>query len=211
MMHSNRSYLLASVLIVSIFFLGGCLGKGTQRPTEFFLLQPLDSFTEKQESEVGEGVVLGIGPVRVRDYLNRPQIVTRTGTNEIRVHDFHYWGEPLSTNFTAILAQNLSVLLSTNRILIFPYRSKQQLPLEYQVTVDVIRFDGELGVEASLVAQYYIFEFKENGKKQIVTRQPSFRKPLADKSLETLVTVMSELIGDLSRDIAEEIRAASAK
>jgi len=62
-MHSNRSYLLATVIIVSIFFLGGCLGKGTQRPTEFFLLQPLDSSIEKQESAVGEGVVLGIGPV----------------------------------------------------------------------------------------------------------------------------------------------------
>jgi len=210
-MHSNRSYLLATVIIVSIFFLGGCLGKGTQRPTEFFLLQPLDSSIEKQESAVGEGVVLGIGPVRVRDYLNRPQIVTRTSANEIRIHDFNYWGEPLSTNFTAILAQNLSVLLSTDRILIFPYRSKQELPLEYQVAVDVIRFDGEPGVEATLLVQYYIEEVKENQRKKVLTRQPSFKKPLADKSFETLVATMSDLVADLSRDIAEEIKAAAGR
>ena len=205
----DRSYLTGIVLIIFIVFFGGCLGKGTQKPTEFYLLQPLDSSIEEQGAAVGEGIVLAIGPVRVRDYLNRPQIVTRTSTNEITIHDFHYWGEPLSSNFTAILAQNLSVLLSTDRILIFPYRSKQDLPLEYQVAVDVIRFDGEPGVEANLLAQYYILEFKENEKKQIVTKQPRFSKPLADKSFETLVAAMSELVADLSREIAEEIKAAS--
>lgn len=208
-MRLDRSYLIGTVLIISVVFFGGCLGKGTQKPTEFYLLQPLSPSIEEQGAVAGEGIVLGIGPVRVRDYLNRPQIVTRTRTNEITIHEFHYWGEHLSTNFTAILAQNLSVLLSTDRILIFPYRSKQELPLEYQVVVDVIRFDGEPGVEATLLAQYYILEFKENEKKQIVTKQQSFSKPLANKSFETLVAVMSELVGDLSRDIAEKIKGAS--
>lgn len=208
-MRFDRSYLTGIVLIISIVFFGGCLGKGTQKPTEFYLLQPLKSSIEEQGVAAGEGTVLGIGPVRVREYLNRPQIVTRTSTNEITIHDFHYWGEPLSTNFTAILAQNLSVLLSTDRILIFPYRSKQELPIDYQVVVDVIRFDGEPGVEATLLAQYYILEFEENARKQIVTRQPSFSKPLADDSFETLVAAMGELVADLSREIAGQIKMAS--
>ena len=208
-MRLDRSYLTGTVLMILFIFLGGCLGKGTQKPTEFYLLQPLNSSIEEQGAIAGEGIVLGVGPVRVRDYLNRPQIVTRTSTNEIKIHDFQYWGEPLSTNFTAILAQNLSVLLSTDRILIFPYRSKQELPIDYQVSVDVIRFDGEPGVEASLLAQYYILEFEGNERKQIVTRQPSFSKPLADDSFETLVATMSELVADLSREIAKEIKAAS--
>ena len=203
--------LAGTVLIVCFLLLVSCLGKGTQKPTEFYLLQPLNPSIEEQGAAAGEGIVLGIGPVRVRDYLNRPQVVTRTSTNEIKIHDFHYWGEPLSTNFTAILAQNLSVFLSTDRIIIFPYRSKQELPLEYQVAVDVIRFDGKPGVEATLLAQYYILEFKENEKKQIVTRQASLSKPLADKSFETLVAAMSELVADLSREIAEEIKAASTR
>jgi uncharacterized protein len=201
--------LAGSFLIVCLVLLGGCLGKGTQKPTEFYLLQPLNSSMEDQGEASGEGTVLAIGPVRVREYLNRPQIVTRTSTNEIKIHDFHYWGEPLSSNFTSILAQNLSVLLSTDRILIFPYRSKQELPVDYQVVVDVIRFDGEPGVEATLITQYYILAFDENERKQIVTRQPSFSKPLTDKSFDTLVATMSELVGDFSREIAEKIKGAS--
>lgn len=207
-MRLDRSYLIGTVLIISVVFFGGCLGKGTQKPTEFYLLQPLSPSIEEQRAVEGEGIVLGIGPVRVREYLNRPQIVTRTSTNEITIHEFHYWGEPLSTNLTAILAQNLSVLLSTDRILIFPYRSKQELPLEYQVVVEVIRFDGEPGVEASLLVQYYIVEFEENQRRKIVSKQPSFSRPLADKSFETLVATMSELVADLSRDIAKKIRGA---
>lgn len=209
-MRFDRSYLKEIVLLVSFVFLGGCLGTGTQKPTDYYLLQPLNSSMEEQGAAAGEGTVLGIGPVRVQEYLNRPQIVTRSSTNEIKLHDFHYWGEPLSSNFTTVLAQNLSVLLSTDRIFIFPYRNKQNLPLQYQVVVDVIRFDGEPGVEASLLAQYYILELEGNQRKQIVIRQPSFSKPLADKSFETLVATMSELVADLSRDIAGEIKAALA-
>jgi uncharacterized lipoprotein YmbA len=210
-MRLNRLCLLATALIALIVSFGGCLGTGTQKPTDFYLLQPLTSSAQEEGAVVSEGVVLGIGPVRVQEYLNRPQIVTRTSTNEIKIHDFHYWGEPLNSTFTAILAQNLSVLLSTHRILIFPYRSKQELPLDYQVVVDVVRFDGEPGVKASLLAQYYILKFEGNERKQTVTRQTSFSKPLADKSFETLVATLSALVADLSREIAGEIKAASAR
>jgi hypothetical protein len=198
---------LALISLCIVF--GGCLGKGTQKPTEFYLLQPLDPPTGEQEATNDEGIVLGIGPVRTRQYLNRPQIVTRTSTNEITIHDFHYWGEPLDSNFTSILAQNLSILLSGARILIFPYRSKQELPIDYQVVVDVIRFDGEPGVAASLVAQYYLIESEENKRKQVVAKKTNLKESIADDSYQALVSAMSELVADLSREIAEEIKAAS--
>ena len=210
-MRSDPCYLKEIILLVSFVFLGGCLGTGTQKPTDYYLLQPINSAMEKQGAAAGEGTVLGIGPVRVQEYLNRPQIVTRSSTSEIKLHDFHYWGEPLSTNFTVVLAQNLSALLSTDQIFIFPYRNKQNLPLQYQVVVDVIRFDGEPGVKASLLVQYYILQFEDSGMKELVTRQPSFSKPLADDSFETLVAAMSELVADLSRQIAEEIKAATTR
>jgi hypothetical protein len=188
---------------------GGCLGKGTQKPTEFYLLQPLEPATGEQEATNDEGIVLGIGPVRIRQYLNRPQIDTRTSTNEITIHDFHYWGEPLDSNFTSVLAQNLSILLSSSRILIFPYRSKQELPIDHQIVVDVIRFDGEPGVAAALEAQYYLIGSEENERQQVVARKTTLTKPIADDRHEALVSAMSELVADLSREIAEEIKAAS--
>ena len=101
----NRSYgwtLAGTVVIVCFILLGGCLGKGTQKDTRFYLLDTISGISSGEHASMeGEGIMLAIGPVRVREYLNRPQIVTRTQDNKIIVHDFHSWGEPLNSNFTA--------------------------------------------------------------------------------------------------------------
>ncbi len=207
----NRSCgwtLAGTVLIVCFVLLGGCLGKGTQKATKLYLLQPLSSSIEEEGAAAGAGTVLGIGPVRVREYLNRPQIVTRTSKNEITLHEFHHWGESLASNFSEVLAGNLTILLSSEELFLYPWSRKP--PLDYQVVVDVVRFDGELGAEASLVAHYYILKFDEEGeRKQAVMKKSSFSKPIEDDSYEALVSAMSELVADFSREVADEIKGAS--
>ena len=207
----NRSYLTGIVLILSFLIVGGCLGKGTQKDTRFYLLQPVSDMSSDEEraSTDDEGVGLAIGPVRVREYLNRPQIVTRTQGNKIIVHDFHSWGESLDRNFTMVLAQNLSNLLATNKIVIFPWRRRPNF--DYQITVDVMRFEGNLGGEASLIAHYYILTEGENEgeARRIGTWAPTFNRQTENDSYQALVAAMSELVGDLSREIAEKIKDAS--
>ena len=206
----NRSYLIGIVLIISFLILGGCLGKGTQKDTRFYLLQPISGISSGERASMeGEGVMLAIGPIRVREYLNRPQIVTRTQENKIILHDFHSWGEPLDRNFTVVLGGNLSNLLSTDRIVFFPWRRRPNF--DYQVVVDVMRFDGDLGAEASLRAHYNIWAVGEieGEDRRIGTWKSSFSRQTGDDSFEALVSTMSELVGDLSREIAEKIKDVS--
>ena len=206
----NRFYLIGIVLIISFLNLGGCLGKGTQKATRFYLLQPIyGTPSGEQASTEGEGVMLAIGPVRVREYLNRPEIVTRTQENKIIVHDFHSWGEPLDRNFTAVLGANLSNLLSTDRIVFFPWRRRPNF--DYQIVLDVMRFEGDLGGEASLIAHYYIWNAGEGEveDRRVGTWKSSFSRQTQDDSFEALVATMSELVGDFSREIAEKIKDAS--
>jgi len=206
----NRSYLIRIVLITSFLILGGCLGKGTQKATRFYLLQPISGISSGERASMeGEGVMLAIGPVRVRDYLNRPEIVTRTQENKIIVHDFHSWGEPLGRNFTVVLGGNLSNLLSTDRIVFFPWRRRPNF--DYQIVVDVMRFDGDLEGEASLKVHYHIWAVgeSEEAARQIGIWKSSFSRQTRDDSYQALVSAMSELVGDLSREIAEKIKGAS--
>ena len=207
----NRSYLIGIVLIISFLIVGGCLGKGTQKDTRFYLLQPIFDMSSNEEraSTEGEGVMLAIGPVRVREYLSRPEIVTRTRDNKIVVHDFHSWGESLDRNFTVVLGGNLSYLLSTDRIVFFPWRRRPNF--DYQIVVDVMSFDGDLGGEASLTAHYYIWVVgkSEGEARRIGTWKSSFSRQTQDDSYEALVATMSELVGDFSREIAEKIKDAS--
>jgi uncharacterized lipoprotein YmbA len=153
--------------------------------------------------------MLAIGPVRVREYLSRPEIVTRTKENKIVVHDFHSWGEPLDRNFTVVLGGNLSSLLSTDRIVFFPWRRRPNF--DYQVVVDVVRFEGDLGAEASLIVHYYIWAAGEGEveDRRMGTWKSSFSRQTKDDSYEALAAAMSELVGDLSLEIAEKIKDAS--
>ena len=206
----NRSYLIGIVLVISFLILGGCLGKGTQKATRFYLLQPISGISSGERASVeGEGVMLAIGPVRVREYLNRPQIVTRTQENKIMLHDFHSWGEPLDKNFTAVLGGNLSNLLSTDRIVFFPWRERPNF--DYQIVVDVMRFDGDLGEEALLIVHYQIWAVgeSEGEERRVGIWKSSFSRQTKDDSYQALVSAMSELVGDLSREIAEKIKDAS--
>ena len=206
----NRSYLIGLVLIASFLILGGCLGKGTQKDTRFYLLEPISGISSGEHvSMEGEGLMLAIGPVRVREYLNRPQIVTRIQANKIILHEFHSWGEPLDRNFAVVLGGNLANLLSTDRIVFFPWRRRPNF--DYQVVVDVMRFDGGLGGEASLKVHYYIWAVGEGEveDRRIGTWKASFSRQTRDDSFEALVSAMSELVGDLSREIAEKIKDAS--
>jgi uncharacterized lipoprotein YmbA len=108
-----------------------------------------------------------------------------------------------------VLAENLGNLLATDRIVIFPWRRRPNF--DYQIVVDVVRFDGELGVGASLMAHYYIWDVGEGAEedRRIGTWAPTFNREMRDDSYEALVATMSELVGDLSREIAEKIKGAS--
>jgi uncharacterized lipoprotein YmbA len=206
----NRSYSIGIVLIISFLIVGGCLGKGTQKATRFYLLEPVyDNSSGERASKEVEGVMLAIGPVRVREYLSRPEIVTRTQENKIIVHEFHSWGEPLDRNFTVVLGGNLVNLLATDRIVFFPWRRRPDF--DYQIVLDVMRFEGDLGGEASLIVHYYIWDAGEGEEeaRRIGTWKSSFNRQTKDDSFEALAAAMSELVGDLSREIAEKIKAAS--
>ena len=197
-------------LIFSLVVLGGCLGKGTQAPTKYYLLQPMASpVTGEQTGAEDSGFSVGVGPVRMREYLDRPQIVTRSGENEVFIGTFQYWAEPLGDNFSAILTANLSVLLKTNKLVLWPFGKKVK-HVDYQVLVDVIRFDGVLGEEAVLSARWYVVSHKEGMKiEEMIPRKSTFTAPMEGDSYEALVAAMSKTLADFSREVAEAIQAES--
>ena len=196
-------------LIIAMVVLGGCLGKGTQDATKYYLLQPIaSSATGEQSGAEDGGFSVGVGPVRLREYLDRPQIVTRSGENEILIDHFRHWGEPLGDNFAANLAQNLAILLETHKLALWPW-GRKIAGVDYQVMVDVIRFDGVLGQEAVLSARWYIFIYDQEDKdpRDIAPRRSTFTAPMVDDSHEALVAAMSKTLQDFSMEVAEAIRA----
>jgi len=75
------------------------------------------------------------------------------------------------------------------------------------VTVDVIRFDGTPGENASLVARWTILG--DDGEKVLQKKKSSFSEPTDGQGYEALVSAESRLVTALSREIAAAINAVA--
>ncbi len=198
--------LSGSVAIVTLaVVLAGVAGCASSPPTRLYVLAPLQGVgTQTPAMESGKGRTVGLRRVELPDYLDRPQIVTRTGPNTLQLAEFDRWAAPLKESFTRVLAENLVTLLPTNRIAVFPWT--RTTPIDYEVSVEVIRFEGTLGAECVLVARWHIFG---DAEKVIVSKGSSRRTEPAGSNYESLVATESRLVASLGRDIAAAIEGVT--
>jgi uncharacterized lipoprotein YmbA len=140
--------------------------------------------------------------VDLPQYVNRPQIVTGHNAPELQSADLAQWAEPLQDGFIRVLAENLSLLLGTERVALFPWKS---IVPEYQVVIEVTHFLGQPGGEVSLVALWSIL--RKHGKEALVSKKSSFRAATGSSEYAALVAAMSRTVAALSRDIATALAA----
>ena len=196
--------LLPVVLVVGLLFLDGCLGR-SQSP-RFYTLSPL---TEDNAMATGatpaRDAIIGIGPIKLADYLDQSKLVTRSGDNRLVKAEFDLWAGALKDNLINVLAENIGLLLPTERVYIYPWRLSE--PMDYQIILDVVRFDGDLGKDAWLVARWSIVGGKD--KELLAVNRSSIRVPVTGSGYDALVTAQSRALARLSHEIVEAIHGAS--
>jgi uncharacterized lipoprotein YmbA len=201
----NRFCLAGVILLALSCLMAGCafIG-GTQRPTKNYVLSSLysDEIETQAVAELGDIGIL-VGPIRMALYLDRSDIVIRDSQNQIRLAEFSLWAGPLQENFSRVLAENLSVLLGTDSVGIFP-GSTRAMKFDFNVTVNVTRLDGIPGGIADLRARWGILD--KNRKEMLFDHHSVLSQPTKDDSLEALIAAESRTVADLSREIAEAIK-----
>ncbi|MBW1896025.1 MAG: membrane integrity-associated transporter subunit PqiC [Deltaproteobacteria bacterium] len=194
---------LMLALVALWIALAGC---ASSPPSRFYMLTPLHGSEEESTQKANERCMLiGVGPIEVPAYLDRPQIITRISQNELDLAEFHKWAEPLKDSLARVLVQNLSTLLCTKGVFSFPW--KDATKVDYQITLDVIRFDGSVGGTVSLVAQWSIFDGE--GKEMIATGKSYIKEMAEGGDFKALVAAQSLALANLSRQIASAIREVS--
>ncbi len=204
MMCSCRVSFALVTLTITMVALVGC-SFGRQQPTRLYVLTALPATEAPPPAAATRGVAVGVGPVDLPQYVNRPQIVTGDSSPELHHAELAQWAEPLPDNFARVLAENLSLLLATDRVAVFPW--KGPMPLDYQVIVEVTRFLGEPGGEVSLVALWRVVG--KNGKEVLTSQKSSFSEPSGSQDYQALATAMSRAVAALSREIATTITTLS--
>ncbi len=198
-LRSSLYRMLITVAVVALLA-EGC---GTTKPSRFYTLStvPQNRSTPAAQSQPQLGGI-GVGPVRIAHYLDRPQIVTRVGANRFEISEFDRWGGTLKDDFTRTLAENLVYVFPGESIARFPWR--QTAVLAYQIPVEVIRLDGELGQGIELIAQWQILA--DGGNRQLLSKRSSFSQPVRGSSYADLVAAQSRAVADLAREIAEALK-----
>jgi uncharacterized lipoprotein YmbA len=191
-----------TVLLCGLLFFcfTGCARSERAR---FYMLDYLARVSSELPGAESAGVSVGIGPVHLPEYLNRPQIVTRTSRYKLDIADFDRWAAPLDAVFSRVLAENLSILLSTDRVHIYPWNASHLL--DCQVPIEIIQLDGSIPGNAELLVRWSLL--KDGKETRIILKKFHSRKPIAGQGYSGLVTAMSLGIVDLAREIADAVLA----
>ena len=194
-----RRLLLSCVLALgglALFVLSGCFSNTP--PTQFYLLpSPTGVDTAPPASAVQRDLTIGVGPVTVPPYLDRLQIVTRTSRAKLVLADFDHWAAPLQDTITRVLAEDLSLLIPTDRVVLYPW--PRTIDPNYQVTVEVLQFDRGTGSQVVLAARWSLLD--RDGK-ELVMRTSRFSMAAGAPDYEAAVTAMGRTLEALGRDIA---------
>jgi uncharacterized lipoprotein YmbA len=204
-MSSKQFHPTSAALLAILYVITGCalMGGGTRHATNNYILHSFYS-ENTQPPPVAEMSDTGIlvGPIRMPLYLDRIDIVIRDSQSRIQLTDFAQWAGPLQENFSRVLAENLSVLLATDKIGMFP--GTRAMLFDYNVTVTVTRFDGMPGKKVTLRARWSILN--KTRKKMIFEKHSILGEPTKDNSMEALIAAESRALATLSREIAEAIK-----
>jgi hypothetical protein len=196
---------LPVILAIAAILLGGCARSQTPR---FYTLNPIqqDQVISPRKSST-QNAVIGIGPVKLADYLDQSMLVSRTSDNQAVKAEYDRWVGSFKDNFINVLSDNIGFLLSTERIYLYPWR--MSVPLDYQVTLDVVRCDGRLGEAAWLEARWSIFGGPD--KKMLKMNRSSIRESVSGADYAAVVAAQSRALAKLSQEIAEAIREGGKK
>lgn len=190
------------ILLTAVWLSAGC---ARTEPITYYQLTPLH-LEQHLAAQASEGV-LGIGPITLPEYLDRPQIVSRLGANRLELADRHRWAEPLGDNIAAVLQTNLARELGSDRPLLYPW--PPGLSVDRQITVEVIHCEGgddEVRFEACWTIrdrEGKVLLPQQHTRQRIKVAQPS--------DYERQVTALSEALARFSEEIAATLREKAAE
>jgi uncharacterized lipoprotein YmbA len=179
--------------------LAGC---ATTPPASFYTLAPLPAAEADSAAVTSQSPAIGVGPISFPAFLDRAQLVGRSGASELTVDELHRWGGSLQDDFPRVLGENLAHLLGTARILL--HSAEVRYPIDFRVAVDVLRFETTEKGEAVLKVRWAVLN--PHTEEALLVRERNYRAATESREPSASVDAMSRVLGDFSRDVASTLR-----
>jgi len=182
---------------------GGCINLESSPPPSprLYVLTALASDADHTASARLETVTIGVGPLVFPDYLDRLQLVTRSGDIEMIAAPMANWAEPLKQNTIRVLVENLATLAGSGAVYRYPWWVESAPQFQLQMEID--RFDATRNGDAILSVSWEWLD--QDGKPLMPRARSRLREPVEDDSDEAVVTAMSRLLLTFSRVTATRL------
>ena len=185
----------------------GCVSLKRSPEARFFVLESVSVEGAAQQRHQVDGIV-GVETVRLAGHLDRPQLVTWTGQNELRVDEFLRWAEPLEDGVTRTITENLASLLPQYRVIQKPWPGEVQVRCRVVVSFRSfgLQQDGMVRLEGRMALLPTDEELPLAMERVSLSRGP-VASGADGNTVDPGVDEMSNLLMDLSRRIARAITA----
>jgi len=148
---------------------------------------------------------LGLGPIKLPPYLDRPEIVTRMAPNRLELSKEDRWGESIQNGFTRSMERDLAAQTGA-AVIIFPWYNT--VHIDMQVQIDVSRFETDAQGTATLSAKWTVLD--STGKNILYTVESNLTQPSKPGDNTEAAAALSRTIGDLSAQIANMLQQLRA-
>lgn len=194
-------FLLFASVFLAVF--SGCFG--TSPTSRFYTLTPVE--TRKPSVNSGLGVAVMVGPVTIPDYLDRRQIMTRSGRNELVLAEFDRWGGSLDGEITRVLIAGLGERLAPIHIAVLPWRNSTLTDARriYRIPIAVTRFDGTPGETIILNATWGVAVKEAKQEETLLATESTITEEVGGKDYGALVAAMGRAVDRLGKEIADSL------
>lgn len=150
---------------------------------------------------------VGVGPIAIPEYLGRDSLVTRSGSNRVNISSIERWAEPLEDGVLRVIGLNLAGLLQTEDVRLYPWHPNRAP--DYGVKLRLVEMDAN-ATQAILVAEWLVYRVADDST--VARRLVRNTRPLTATETTTndVVSTYSDLLYELSEDIAAAIRSAES-
>lgn len=197
-LYSIKSLLKNIALLCLISLILSCAK--SSKPVEYYMLDASVGIDNNQTLKGDEGPMIGLGPIRLPEYLDRFQMVVAVSENKYKLIDGHRWAEKLDQNISLALFKTLPAQLGTDRMIRYPW--PQRPGVDFQIKIDILELNIDEKGQSQLIAQWSIKSKDET----ILNKRSSFTAQASTTDIDKMVKAQSECLTKLGREIVSSLK-----
>jgi len=167
-------------------------------PTHYYALSGLNG---PSAAPPAGAKTLAVVPVKIPEYLNHLEIVTRDSQEGLVLASYDQWGEPLDFGVTRVVAGNLAVLFQGEHVAITNVAPSLA---DFALWVQLRRFEVDAAGTCTLAASWSLA--KGNPDRPIVRGDATISEPAAGTGYPADIAAMNRALEALTRRIAATLQ-----